>query len=84
MEPHPDEDDIEKRRAVKMLIVQVRTMVEESGNPNAFDAERWVQGWLQKPLPVLGGKRPVQYMSTQEGRELVGRLLAMAQSGAYA
>jgi uncharacterized protein (DUF2384 family) len=76
--------DIERRRAVKMLIAQVQTMVEESGNPNGFDAARWVQEWLQKPLPALGGKRPVEYMSTQEGRELVGRLLAMAQSGAYA
>jgi hypothetical protein len=76
--------DIEKSRAVEMLIAQVQTMVEESGNPNGFDAARWVQEWLQKPLPALGGKRPVEYTSTQEGRELVGRLLAMAQSGAYA
>jgi uncharacterized protein (DUF2384 family) len=76
--------DLERRRAVKMLIAQVQTMVEESGNSNGFDAARWVQEWLQKPLPALGGKRPVEYMSTQEGRELVGRLLAMAQSGAYA
>jgi uncharacterized protein (DUF2384 family) len=76
--------DVERRRAVKMLIAQVQTMVEESGNPNGFDAARWVREWLQKPLPALGGKRPVEYMSTQEGRELVGRLLAMAQSGAYA
>jgi uncharacterized protein (DUF2384 family) len=76
--------DTAKGRDVEKLVAQVQTMVEESGNPNGFDAGRWVQGWLQKPLPALGGRRPVEYMSTQEGRELVAQLLAMAQSGAYA
>ncbi|WP_280174597.1 MbcA/ParS/Xre antitoxin family protein [Caballeronia concitans] len=40
--------------------------------------------WLHTPLPALGGKRPAEYMSTCEGRQLFSRLLAMAQSGAYA
>ena len=73
-----------KRRAVLELAAQVQAVVDESGDPEGFDAAKWVRRWLQTPLPALGGKRPAEYMSTSEGRQLVSRLLAMAQSGAYA
>ena len=66
------------------LIGQVQAMVDESGEPDGFDAPLWVAGWLDTPVPALGGDRPAEYMDTAEGRELVSRLLAMMQSGAYA
>jgi len=66
------------------LIGQVQAMVDESGEPDGFDAAQWVAGWLDTPVPALGGDRPAEYMDTAEGRELVSRLLAMMQSGAYA
>jgi putative toxin-antitoxin system antitoxin component (TIGR02293 family) len=70
--------------AMARLIGQVQAMVEESGDPAGFDAAHWLARWLDEPLPALGGERPAEFMDTAEGRELVSRLLAMAQSGAYA
>jgi len=66
------------------LIGLVQTMVEQSGNPEGFDAKLWVCDWLSHPLPALGGKMPASYIDTLEGQKLVVELLAMSQSGAYA
>jgi len=74
----------EKVVGLAKLIGQVQTMVEESGDPRGFNAAHWVSDWLDSPLPALGGKCPADYMDTAEGRELVGSLLMMMQSGAYA
>jgi uncharacterized protein (DUF2384 family) len=76
--------EVEKLNAVMNLIAQVQAMVDESGEPSGFDAALWVRQWLEKPVPALGGRCPAEYMDTAEGRALVSRLLAMAQSGAYA
>lgn len=77
-------DESERVLGVASLIVKVQKMVEESGDPNDFDAPRWVADWLSKPLPALGGATPASYMDTFEGQKLVAELLAMSQSGAYA
>lgn len=77
-------DESERVLGVMSLIVKVQTMVEQSGNPDGFDAARWVAEWLSKPLPALGGATPASYMDTFEGQKLVGELLSMSQSGAYA
>jgi putative toxin-antitoxin system antitoxin component (TIGR02293 family) len=74
----------ERLVGIARLIGQVQTMVEQSGNPEGFDAARWLGRWLDEPLPALGGERPRELMDTAEGRGLVSNLLAMAQSGAYA
>jgi putative toxin-antitoxin system antitoxin component (TIGR02293 family) len=74
----------ERLVGIARLIGQVQTMVEQSGNPEGFDAARWLGRWLDEPLPALGGERPGDLMDTAEGRGLVSNLLAMAQSGAYA
>ncbi len=68
---------------LERLIGQVEVMVAQSGNPKGFDADRWVGEWLQRPLPALGGAKPADLMDTMEGQELVSRLLAQSQSGAY-
>lgn len=69
---------------LERLVGQVEAMVKQSGNPEGFDAGRWVGGWLQRPLPALGGKKPAELMDTMEGQNLVARFLAQSQSGAYA
>ena len=66
------------------LIGQVDRMVKESGNPEGFDAAKWVAAWLERPHPALGGRRPAQLMDTGEGRGIVSDLIARMQSGAYA
>jgi hypothetical protein len=61
-----------------------RHTVRRPGLREGFDASRWVGEWLERPLPALGGAKPAEYMDTMEGQELISRLLAQAQSGAYA
>jgi hypothetical protein len=65
------------------LVAQVLVMVQESGNPQGFDAAGWTCAWLAQPNPALGGQRPVECMATGDGRARVSNLLAMAQSGAF-
>lgn len=77
-------EDSERVMGVARLIGQVQTMVEESGDPEGFDAARWVARWLETPLPALGGETPGSYMDTMQGQAMISNLLAMAQSGAYA
>lgn len=66
------------------LLGQVQTMVEESGNAEAFDAAAWLSAWMSAPVPALGGARPLDLMDTMTGQALVSQLLAQMQSGAYA
>lgn len=66
------------------LIGQVQTMVEESGNPEGFNAAEWVARWIERPLPALGGQRPAELMDTFGGQALVSNIVARMQSGAYA
>lgn len=77
-------DESARVLGIEYLIGQVEHMVRESGNPEQFDAARWVSNWLNAPLPALGGETPASYMDTFEGQKLVSNLLAQAQSGAYA
>jgi hypothetical protein len=66
------------------LIGQVAVMVEHSGDPKEFDAARWVGGWLERPIPALGGARPADYMETIAGQTLVSKLLMQSQAGVFA
>lgn len=68
---------------VASLIGQVQTMIEESGNPEGFNAAEWVARWIDRPLPALGGQRPAELMDTSDGRVLVSNIVARMQSGAY-
>ncbi|MES2297285.1 MAG: antitoxin Xre-like helix-turn-helix domain-containing protein [Pseudomonadota bacterium] len=77
-------DESERVLGIASLIDTVYAMVAQSGNPAGFDAPRWVCAWLAQPLPALGGASPASYMDTFEGQKLVGELLSMSQSGAYA
>ena len=77
-------DQSERLLGLARLIGQVEEMVAQSGTAEGFDASRWVGEWLERPLPALGGAKPAEYMDTMEGQELISRLLAQAQSGAYA
>jgi putative toxin-antitoxin system antitoxin component (TIGR02293 family) len=69
---------------IARLIGQVQQMVEESGEPENFDAAKWLAQWLSVPNPSLGGIEPGKYMDTAQGRMLVSDTLARLQSGAYA
>lgn len=68
---------------IEMLVTQVQNMVEESGDQDGFDARSWLFDWLQSPLSALGDQRPVDFLHTPEGRDLISRMLASFQTGAY-
>ncbi|MGE0372650.1 MAG: antitoxin Xre/MbcA/ParS toxin-binding domain-containing protein [Reyranella sp.] len=75
-------DGIEPRY-VDSLTAVVQRIVDESGNPEGFDAHAWTLKWIQERVPALGGARPIDYMGTAEGRALIETLILQMQSGAY-
>jgi uncharacterized protein (DUF2384 family) len=80
-------EDSEKVVGMAKLIGQVETMLAESGDPAltpGFNAARWLTHWMEEPIPALGGATPADYMDTIEGQEMIAKLLAMMQTGAYA
>jgi len=78
------QDESERVLGIARLVGQVSTLVKESGNPEGFNAAKWVATWLDQPQPALGGKRPAEMMDTADGRGIVSDLVARMQSGAYA
>ena len=74
----------ERVLGVGRLLGQLQAMVQESGNPEGFDAAAWLSEWLSSPVPALGGTRPLDLMDTMTGQALVSQTLAQMQSGAYA
>lgn len=86
--PGPTEAYMAKKQNGRLLaeaelIQSVERMVQESGNPEGFDARAWLKRWMASPIPALNGATPASYMNTEDGRKLVTQLLAMMQSGAY-
>lgn len=79
-----NQDQSERVMGLIRLIGQVRRIVEESGDPEGFDAAHWVADWLDAPLGALGGRRPADLMDTADGRALVTNLVRQMQAGTYA
>lgn len=77
-------DESERVLGVEMLIGKVQAMVDQSGDPDGFDAARWLGAWLVNPASTLAGATPASYMDTFEGQRMLADLLAMSQSGVYA
>lgn len=74
----------ERLLGMAKLVGQVEAIVTESGNPDGFNAARWVADWLEKPSPALGGVKPSAYLDTVSGQEMISDLLSKIQTGAYA
>jgi|688.fasta_scaffold453320_2 putative toxin-antitoxin system antitoxin component (TIGR02293 family) len=66
------------------LLGQVESIVSESGNPDGFNAAKWLANWIEKPSPALGGEKPSAYLDTVSGQEMIADLLSKIQTGAYA
>lgn len=77
-------DESERLVGLARLIGQVQAAVDEAGASEGFNPAKWFGEWIAQPLPALGGRRPDELLDTADGRELVSRLLAQMQSGAYA
>jgi uncharacterized protein (DUF2384 family) len=79
----PSRSQTEQRQT---LIQVVERIVRESGSENAigFQADAWVDWWVQRPLLALGGRTPADTLRTRGGLAIVTRILEQVQSGAYA
>lgn len=66
------------------LIGQVQTMVENTDGSAEFDAAEWLSRWLREPLPALGGAKPIDYMDTVTGQDLISQKLDQIAHGVYA
>ena len=77
-------DQGERLIGMAKLVGQVESIVAESGNPEGFNAAKWVAQWLEKPSPALGGEKPSAFLDTVSGQEMISDLLAKIQTGAYA
>ena len=78
------QDESERVLGLEYLIGQIHTMIEESGEPEGFDAAQWLGQWMFKQVPALGGETPASLMDSITGQKFISNLLAMSQSGAYA
>ena len=77
-------EDSERALGMARLVGQVEAMVQESGDPEGFNAAEWTARWLEEPAPALDGRKPADLMDTAEGQAIVSNLLSRMQSGAYA
>jgi putative toxin-antitoxin system antitoxin component (TIGR02293 family) len=77
-------EESERVLGIAGLVGQLQAIVEESGDPEGFDAMRWLSRWLREPLSALGGDKPLSLLDTMEGQSLVANTLAKMQSGAFA
>jgi len=76
-------DDSSRMIGLASLVGQVTQIVQQSGNPDGFDAGQWVAEWMDEPIPALGNRKPSELMDTSEGQALVSDVIARMQSGAY-
>lgn len=77
-------EESERVLGIASLVGQLQAIVEESGDPEGFDATLWLSRWLREPLPALGGEKPLSLLDTMEGQSLIADTLAKMQSGVFA
>jgi hypothetical protein len=68
---------------ITVLVALVQLIVEQSGNPQGFDAQSWLNRWLHSPVPALGSRPPIELLGTPDGVALVSLTIARMQSGAF-
>ncbi|EHL23194.1 hypothetical protein KYG_08925 [Acidovorax sp. NO-1] len=68
---------------ITSLTALVQRMVDESGNPQGFDARAWLDHWLVSAVPALGGRRPLDVLKEPAGLDLLRGVLLNAQSGTF-
>ena len=68
---------------ITSLTALVQRMVDESGNPQGFDARAWLDHWLVSAVPALGGRRPLDVLKEPAVLDLLRGVLLNAQSGTF-
>ena len=67
------------------LLVQAQEIVADSTAPEAasFDTTAWLEHWIQRPQPALGGRKPIELLDSEGGFESVARVLGACASGSF-
>ncbi len=67
------------------LLAIAKNIVENSTAAEAkdFDVAKWLGQWIERPQPVLGGRKPADLIGTPTGLDMVARVLGAIESGAY-
>jgi uncharacterized protein (DUF2384 family) len=65
-------------------LIMKNGICKECGDPTDFDAGAWTGHWLKRAIPALGGKRPIEFLNTVAGLQLLSDLLQRNVSGSYA
>jgi uncharacterized protein (DUF2384 family) len=50
---------------------------------NRFDVAKWFGQCIESSVPALGGRKPIEFVATPTGRDVLIRLLGAMESGAY-
>lgn len=62
----------------------LRDAIAAQGGPSVdYDVDAWVEEWILRPQPALGGVCPSTLLQTEEGLDRVRRLLGAIISGAF-
>ena len=67
------------------LLAQAEEIVANSTAPDAasFDTTAWLERWLERPQPALGGRKPIELLDSDGGVEAVARVLGACASGSF-
>lgn len=77
-------DESERVLRLQSLIGLAQKLVMQFGDPEGFNAAKWVADWMDQPLPALGGERPSVYLDTDAGARLVEDTLMSMVTGVAA
>jgi uncharacterized protein (DUF2384 family) len=73
----------ERALCIAGLIQQVEGLTAQADAPG-FNASSWVARWLDRAHPALGSRPPADFLDTDDGRDIVTRLLGQMATGSYA
>lgn len=69
---------------IEAVKCEIHTQLEAQGDTApGFDIDLWLQDWLRRPQPALGGRQPADLLSTEAGIASVSRVLGSILGGAY-
>lgn len=79
---HPPSDPPDPRQA---LLERTREILANSTAQEAasFDAEAWLDKWLETPIRALSGQKPSQMIGDPVGFKAVMMVLGAIESGSY-
>ncbi len=70
-------------RAVDEIRAYANAVIRPCLSDSSFDLDEWLDKWLLRPQPSLGGRTAYDTLNESDGVEMVKRMLGAMVSGAY-